>query len=163
MPSYADDPFVQESRRRPQPYVTTPQGYRRKIGPKSKYGVNDGNDGDRPVKTRLGSTPSRLGSAMPATESNFSASMRNAGELSRANAVYEDRFNRRAKEIEANKPKPKAPVSKRLQTGIEWIDDLGPGQKWKPMQSDPDSTNKGKESFAAGAKRFTSLARGARP
>jgi len=80
---YTDD----ESMRTSYPYVMTNQGPRRKIGSRARYGMNP-RTGDAPTPTRLGSMPSRLGTAMPQIESRFSASQREAADQTAANAAY---------------------------------------------------------------------------
>lgn len=76
------------------PYVATPDGFRRKIGPKSRYGMNPATGDQVPssqrqkTPTRLGSMPSRLGTAIPQRESGFSASMRESDEQAAANKAY---------------------------------------------------------------------------
>lgn len=95
MPYYGEEQYDPSAgQRSPDPYVWTNQGPARKIGPKSKYGMNS-NTGDqvqasqrRKTPTRLGSSPSRLGTAMPQTESRFSASQREAADQTAANASY---------------------------------------------------------------------------
>lgn len=91
------------------PYVATTTGYRRKIGPKSKYGMND----DAPAYG-VGIGPQGAQSAMNArssfsgqtsvgtphakTESRFQTSMREARELSAANSKAEKRGKKAAAE-----------------------------------------------------------------
>jgi hypothetical protein len=102
-----EQPDESSGQRSPDPYVWTNQGPARKIGPKSKYGMN-ANTGDqvqasqrRKTPTRLGSSPSRLGSAMPQTESRFSASQREAADQTAANASYLASKNGPAKKTSA--------------------------------------------------------------
>lgn len=83
----ANDYTNDESMRTSYPYVMTNQGPRRKIGSRARYGMNP-RTGDAPTPTRLGSMPSRLGTAMPQTESRFSVSQREAADQTAANAAY---------------------------------------------------------------------------
>ena len=83
----ANDYTNDDSMRSAYPYVMTNQGPRRKIGSRARYGMNP-RTGDAPTPTRLGSMPSRLGTAMPQIESRFSASQREAADQTAANAAY---------------------------------------------------------------------------
>jgi hypothetical protein len=90
------------------PYVPTNTGYRRKIGPKSKYGMNaapkngaDGTPYGTAPGSRLGMSGSRLGMASPRRESNFQTSLREARELSEANAAMEAKEKARTAQAKA--------------------------------------------------------------
>lgn len=89
-----ETPDETDSQRSPDPYVATPTGFARKIGPRVKYGMNARTGDQVPdsqrqkASTGLGSSPSRLGSAMPQRESSFAAGQRQADEQRRANAAY---------------------------------------------------------------------------
>lgn len=83
----ANDYTNDDSMRTAHPYVMTNQGLRRKIGSRARYGMNP-RTGDAPTPTRLGSMPSRLGTAMPQIESRFSVSQREAADQTAANAAY---------------------------------------------------------------------------
>ena len=94
------------------PYVATPQGWRRKIGPARKYRLNDepqnGEDGtlygNHPGSQFTGQT--KVGRPGARMESKFSVSLREARELSEANAALERREKQRtnqAKRAEAEK------------------------------------------------------------
>lgn len=90
------------------PYVATEQGYRRKIGPKSKYGLNDDTpaygDGIGPQGAQSSgnarssfSGQSRLGTPIAKQESRFSASMRESADQTAANKAYDMQKNPPAK------------------------------------------------------------------
>jgi len=95
------------------PYVPTTRGWRRKIGPASKYRFNDapqnGEDGTKygnhPGSRFTGQTKVGMMTG-PRRESNFQTSLREAREISEANAAMERREKQRtnqAKQAEAAK------------------------------------------------------------
>lgn len=83
------------------PYVATPQGFARKIGPKSKYGMNDdspaygngigpqGAQSSMNSRQKVGSSPQKVGTPHPEQEGYASWAMRQAREQAAANAALE--------------------------------------------------------------------------
>ena len=98
-----------DAQRSPEPYVWTNNGAARKIGPKAKYGMN-ATTGDQvqasqrqKTPTHLGSSPSRLGTAIAQPESKFSASQREAADQTAANDAYLASKNGPVKKPDTNK------------------------------------------------------------
>lgn len=93
------------------PYVATPRGFRRKIGPKSKYGMNDNEpafgDGIGPQgaqssgNARSSFSGQKVGTPMAKRESSFSARMRESREVSEANAATEAKEKERTAKAKA--------------------------------------------------------------
>ena len=101
------------------PYVATTTGYRRKIGPKSKYGMNDdapaygvgiGPQGAQSAMNARSSFSGQTSVGMPhtKTESRFQTSMREAREVSAANAKAEEIEKKRTAEAKQKETAAKA-------------------------------------------------------
>lgn len=96
-------------------YVATPQGYRRRIGPRSRYGTTPDEPAYQRTSQRVGSSPQRVGSSSSGLDEHFGSEAgrrrKELDEREKADRYLFDREKRRSNQARKSEQTAKATSS----------------------------------------------------